>query len=139
MMNFTYDYHFQKDGSKAGYKGYPYLLNSLLKEHNKTTKYETLNFASDNFTLLPGAQDKTYKDTCEYRQLMTSQPDVVIAMLGAKESMNTKNFTPDAFVAAYSNFIKEMKSLPSKPLFFLITPIYYSKTILKNGKGLLVE
>ena len=34
MLDFMYDYHFQMDGSKAGYRGYPYLLNSLLQNHN---------------------------------------------------------------------------------------------------------
>ena len=51
MLNFMYDYHFQLDGSKAGYQGYPYLLYRLLKTHNETQKYEVINFASDNFTL----------------------------------------------------------------------------------------
>ena len=36
MLNFMYDYHFQMDGSKAGFGGYPYLLNSLLQNHNQT-------------------------------------------------------------------------------------------------------
>ena len=53
MLDFKYDYHFQMDGSKAGYQGWPYLLNSLFKVHNATNKYQTLNFASDNFTLFP--------------------------------------------------------------------------------------
>jgi len=34
MLKFDYDYHFQLDGSKAGYGGYPFYLYSLLKEHN---------------------------------------------------------------------------------------------------------
>jgi hypothetical protein len=63
--------------------------------------------------MLPGPQDKTYKNTCEYQQLKTSQPDVVIAMLGSKDSMNIKSFSPDAFEKAYTLFIKEMKALPS--------------------------
>lgn len=54
------------DGSKAGYKGYPYLLDSLLREHNQTQIYQTLNFANDNFTLFQTPASKTYKDTCEY-------------------------------------------------------------------------
>jgi hypothetical protein len=60
------------DGSKAGFQGYPYLLNELFRKNNKTAKYETINFANDNFTLLPGPNDKTYKNTCEYQQLKTS-------------------------------------------------------------------
>jgi len=68
MLNFMYDYHNQMDGSKAGFKGYPYLLNSLLLNHNQTQKYETINFANDNFTLFQGPySDKFYKDTFEYK------------------------------------------------------------------------
>jgi len=68
MLKFDYDYHFQLDGSKAGYGGYPFYLYSLLKEHNQTQKYEVINFANDNFTLYPQA-GTFYKDLCEYRQL----------------------------------------------------------------------
>jgi hypothetical protein len=88
MLDFMYDYHFQTDGSKAGFKGYPYLLNSLLKNHNQTQHYQTLNFANDNFTLIQGPSNKTYLNTCEYRQLLGSNPDIIVSMLGAKESMN---------------------------------------------------
>ena len=37
MLDFKYDYNFQMDGSKAGYKGFPYILNNILKEKNSTT------------------------------------------------------------------------------------------------------
>ena len=36
MLNYGYDYHFQMDGSKAGYRGYPYLFSQLIKTHNKS-------------------------------------------------------------------------------------------------------
>ena len=55
-------------------------------------------------------------------------------MLGAKESLNQKSFSPDAFKAAYLTFIQEMEALPSKPLVFLVTPIYYAKTVVQKGK-----
>lgn len=112
------------DGSKAGFQGYPYLVHQLFKNHNQSDVIETLNFASDNFTLLTGPEGKTYKDTCEYRQLMSSEPDVVFAMLGAKESMNIQAFSPKAFEDAYKSFIAEMEGLPSKPMFFIIGPNY---------------
>ena len=52
-----YDWHTQPDGSKAGYKGYPYLLDQLLRNHNSTQKYEIYNFANDNFTIIPSEQN----------------------------------------------------------------------------------
>lgn len=51
-------------------------------------------------------------------------------MLGGKESLNLNAFTPDAFKAAYTAFIQEMEALPSKPIVFLVTPIYYAKTVI---------
>ena len=127
------------DGSKAGYKGFPYLLNSLLQVHNSTQHFQTLNFANDNFTLLEGAMNKTYKDTCEYRQLMTSNPDIVVSMLGAKESLNQKKFTPESFISAYTSFIKEFENMPSKPLFILVTPIYSAASVVADNKPFMLN
>lgn len=91
--------------------------------------FETLNFANDNFTVLAGPGEKTYKDTCEYRQLLGSSPDIIVSMIGAKESLNKQTFNADAFIQGYSSFIKEMQSLPSGPLFILVTPIYSSQSL----------
>lgn len=135
MLNFMYDYHFQLDGSKAGYQGYPYLLYRLLKVHNETQKYEVINFASDNFTLYGQAENNTYKDLCEYGQLKTAAPDIVVAMLGAKESLDQKRFTPEDFSKTYTAFIKEMQGLPSKPEIVLISPVYSSKTVLASNES----
>ena len=61
---------------------------------------------------------------------MTSEPDVVISMLGAKESMHEGNFTPEGFVQTYNAFVREMKSLPSSPDVMLISPIYSASSVL---------
>lgn len=61
---------------------------------------------------------------------MSSNPDIVVAMLGAKESMNKEKFTPESFVQAYSTFIKEFETMTSKPLFLLVTPIYSAASVL---------
>jgi hypothetical protein len=65
---------------------------------------------------------------------MSSEPDIVISMLGAKESMNEGNFTPDGFVQTYNAFVKEMKSLPSRPFVMLISPIYTASSIIATQK-----
>ena len=39
IMDFHYDYHFQLDGSKAGFKGFPYKLWQFLVDRNKTGKF----------------------------------------------------------------------------------------------------
>ena len=96
------------DGSKVGFQGYPYLLNQLLKNHNSTQKYEIINFASDDFSLYHNVEGKTYKDLCEYSQLISSEPDIVISMIGAKESMDEEHFKPDGFVQTYNGFVKDI-------------------------------
>lgn len=55
-------------------------------------------------------------------------------MLGAKESMNS-NFTEEGFIKAYSSFIKEFESMPSKPLFILVTPIYSAASVVNSDKS----
>lgn len=130
QLEFHYDWHTQTDGSKAGYMGYPYLLSQLLKNHNKTERYEIYNFAADNFTVTPNDNGKTYKDLCEYRQLNQSNPDILISMIGGKDSMYFKNFTPEGFVQQYTNFIKEMQAMPSSPNVLIVSPIYTASSVL---------
>lgn len=67
MFEFNYDHHLQYDGSKAGYWGYPFLLFQLLHNHNKTAKFEVINFSADNFTLFSNAKGKNMSDLCEYK------------------------------------------------------------------------
>lgn len=61
---------------------------------------------------------------------MSSEPDIVISMLGAKESMNQANFTPDGFVQSYNEFVKDMTNLSSKPQMMFISPIYTASGII---------
>ena len=56
-------------------------------------------------------------------------------MLGAKESLDQKRFTPEDFSKTYSAFIKEMQSLPSKPEMILISPVYSAKTVLAANES----
>lgn len=112
------------DGSKVGFLGYPFLLSELLRNHNASQHYQIMNFAADNFTVVPEDNGVSYKDLCEYKQLMKSNPDIVISMIGGKDSFQQKNFTGDAFVEKYSSFIKEIQALPSQPYVMLLTPVY---------------
>ena len=123
-------YHLQSDGSKSGFFGYPYLLSQLLKNHNQSQKFEILNLGSEDWSLLEGASGLKYSDTCEFRQLLQSQPDIVISMTGAKDSFNEQEFTPDAFKKAYKKFIGELRAIDSQPFIMLITPIYSLSSIL---------
>jgi hypothetical protein len=56
-------------------------------------------------------------------------------MLGAKESLDQKRFTPEDFSKTYTAFIKEMQALPSKPEIVLISPMYSSKTVLAANES----
>jgi len=73
---------------------------------------------------------KTMKETCEYTQFLSSNPDIVISMIGGKDSMNYKNFTPEGFSAKYSEFIKMVKAMPSSPELLLISPIYNAASVV---------
>lgn len=61
---------------------------------------------------------------------MSSEPDIVVSMLGAKESMEVGNFTPDGFIQQYNTFIQEMKNMSSHPSVMLVSPIYSTSTIM---------
>jgi hypothetical protein len=53
-------------------------------------------------------------------------------MLGGKESLNTVNFTPEKFEAAYIEFINKMRALPTQPLVFLMSPTNYPRNMLNK-------
>jgi len=55
---------------------------------------------------------------------MQSNPDIVISMIGGKDSFAKKNFTANSFVEQYSSFVKELQGMPSSPYIMLLTPIY---------------
>jgi len=51
-------------------------------------------------------------------------------MIGGKDSMYYKNFTPEGFVQQYTNFIKEMQAMPSSPNVLIVSPIYTASSVL---------
>lgn len=51
-------------------------------------------------------------------------------MLGGKESMNTQQFTPEAYVQTYTNFLKEIEALESKPIIILMQPTYEARRVV---------
>jgi len=61
---------------------------------------------------------------------MQSNPDIVISMIGGKDSFQKKNFTGDAFVEKYTAFVKELQSMPSSPQIMLLTPIYSAASVI---------
>jgi len=65
---------------------------------------------------------------------MSSEPDIVISMLGAKESLNEDDFTPSGFVQTYNAFVKDMKSLSSHPQMMLVSPVYSASSIVATQK-----
>ena len=63
---------------------------------------------------------------------MSSEPDIVILMMGGKESINVENFTPEEFVNGYSGFISTLQNMTSKPNIMLISPIYSAATVFSS-------
>jgi len=63
----------------------------MLQKKNQTDNvhFESFNLASDNFTIFPDHVNGTrYDQTCEFRELMNSNPDIVFLNIGGKDSLN---------------------------------------------------
>ena len=62
----------QTDGSANGLRGWPYLLNSLLINNNKTDKYVMMNYADSgtalfpNFTIKGDGINHSYRENCRW-------------------------------------------------------------------------
>jgi hypothetical protein len=61
---------------------------------------------------------------------MQSNPDIVISMIGGKDSFAQKNFTANSFVDQYTSFVKELQGMKSSPYIMLLTPIYTAASVL---------
>lgn len=71
----------------------------------------------------------TYVDCRNYGPGLTSDPDIVIMMLGTNDATtwcweSTKYNAPEEFRQGYSNLIEAYQSLPSDPKIFICYPLY---------------
>lgn len=67
--------------------------------------------------------DYSYQATCRYEQMKKSLPQFVFMGFGGMDSM-MNNFSRDLWVENYVKLVKEAQSLPSKPMVFLMVPMF---------------
>ncbi|MCL2652253.1 MAG: GDSL-type esterase/lipase family protein [Propionibacteriaceae bacterium] len=93
--------------------------------------YVVLNFGHAGATA-NSRGDVPYMAQPEYYQALTSDPDIVILMIGTND-VRSPNDTPDleaTFESEYETLVNSFVGLPSKPIVYLVTPI---RAILDNG------
>ena len=109
-----------------GFDGFPYLLNQLLNTHNKTLGgVKVFNYAQNANHIASNYSESHlyYPKTCRFEQLKKSFPHIVVLMFGGMDT-RFEGYTDKTFIADYSKFIKEIEDLPTKPVVFLLTPLF---------------
>lgn len=110
-------------------KGYPALLLDLLHKNNKTNDYAFMNYAIKEGGLMQFEdQNILFQDDCRAEQLNKSLPNFVVMNFGASDNV-LPNFSEEEYIKLYTNQIKQIQDLPSKPMVFLIVPVYTRQTI----------
>lgn len=82
-----------------------------------------MNYGVSGATIIPGAKYQSFYEDCRYEQLQKSLPNFVFFSFGSTDQ-HLKNFTEQKFVDSYIKLIKETQDLPSKPMVFLMTPVF---------------
>lgn len=112
-------------GEKSGdviRNSYPAYLQEMLGEEN----YEVHNFGWGGAAVQTTASN-TYKNTYQYKESVTYDPDQVVIMLGANDAKTDNWDTADhagscaKFIADLKALVEEYQALPSNPTVFLAT------------------
>ena len=82
-----------------------------------------MNFGISGGTITPGTQWHQVNGDCRYEMLMKSLPNFVFYGFGAFDSKLT-TFNVDTFKKAYDQLINDTQNLPSKPMVFLMVPMF---------------
>lgn len=85
-----------------------------------------MNFGVSASTITPGVKFQSFYDNCRYEQLKKSLPNFVFYSFGSMDT-HLKNFTTEKFINSYVSLIKETQNLPSKPMVFLMVPVFTCK------------
>jgi len=97
-------------------KCYPAQLQILLGE-----KYSVRNFGVNGRTLLKTA-DAAYWKHRNFKVSTEFNPDIVLIMLGTNDSSTSHWKNVDAFIDDYREMLTHYRSLPAKPVVYLLTP-----------------
>lgn len=108
---------------------YPKQLNNRLG-----VNYVVTNFGNSGKTLLETGNDP-YIRTAQYKNSLTSNPNVVVIQLGTNDS-KPANFTKIAnYVSDYVKLIKDYKNLATKPVVYVSLPpkVFSSAYTINQG------
>jgi acyl-CoA thioesterase I len=116
------------DSITAGF-GYPEDLQKFLGE-----KYTVENFGFGGATVSLDGETPYMRDTI-FIEAKTSQPNIVIIMLGTNDALPNLEQYGGSFINDYITLISEFQALASKPQIWLVKP----PPIFHNGTGLSTE
>ena len=102
------------------YDSYPAQLGRMLKDFDD--QWETRNFGVSGATLLRNG-DRPYVQQNEYTQALTSNPDVVIIMLGTNDSKPQNWEYKDDFISDYLFLIDSFAQLSSNLEIWICKPV----------------
>jgi lysophospholipase L1-like esterase len=90
-------------------------------------KWRVQNFGLSGTTLM-NSGNKPYQKSQQFKDALTSNPDVVVIMLGTNDTkpVNWKNSAKD-YEADYRDLISDFQKLASKPRIYLCLPPYIAK------------
>lgn len=123
-------------GGVKGVNAFPYVLNTLLNQTG-VADYNVINCGKSATTALLSG-DRPYKETKEYRDSKTTNPDVVIICLGANDA-KPANWNAEKYENDYYNLIVEYMSLPSQPEVYLFYTTYVADQSKTSIRGDVVQ
>ena len=110
---------------------YPAQLQKMLGE-----EFEVKNFGAKDATLIPDPPAAYFKSP-EFQQAKQFLPDVVIINLGTYDA--NPGFQQWKFSRTYHDMIQQFRSLPSKPVIWIVKPVTTFITEEKGINGLIIE
>jgi lysophospholipase L1-like esterase len=110
---------------------YPAQLQKMLGE-----EFEVKNFGAKDATLIPDPPAAYFKSP-EFQQAKKFLPDVVIINLGTYDA--NPGFQQWKFSRTYHDMIQQFRSLPSKPVIWIVKPVTTFITEEKGINGLIIE
>jgi alpha-L-fucosidase 2 len=110
---------------------YPAQLQKILGE-----EFEVKNFGAKDATLIPDPPAAYYKSP-ELQQAKRFLPDVVIINLGTYDA--NPGFQQWKFSRTYYDMIRQFRSLPSKPVIWIVKPVTAFISEAKGINGSLIE
>jgi alpha-L-fucosidase 2 len=105
---------------------YPAQLQKILGQ-----EFEVKNFGAENATMIPDPPIP-YLKTPQFEQAKQFLPDVVLIMFGTCDSQEKTWFQHWKFNRTYQDVIKQFRSLPSKPVIWIVKPV---PAFIREGNG----